>query len=315
MVQVRALFDLRYGHSLELNRLEQVEAPHGVNLVSRTEKNNGVSARVDIPHGYVAGIPGEITVALGGSVLATFVQPESFLCGRDVMILAPKNRAMTLVERLWWSRCIAENRYRFSYGRQANRTLSSIELPDKVPDWVINAHEPDFEYARSAIAPELELKSKSEWRNFRILDLFDCERGTPVAKRNRKAGRVPFVTASAQNNSVTDHVDLPPSNEAGQITLPYDGSIGYACFQPEPFYLGEKVNALISKTPISEFASLFVCAVLRHESFRYNYGRKWNGYRLKRDTILLPVTDTCDPDWGYMDNYMRGIPYSGAVHR
>lgn len=125
---VGELFDIRYGQSLELNRLSQVIPPQGVNFVSRTDRNNGVSARVEAPTGVVLGDPGELTVALGGSPLATFLQPEPFVCGRDVAILEPKSD-MTDAEKLYWAMCIKANRYRFSYGRQANRTLSLLKLP------------------------------------------------------------------------------------------------------------------------------------------------------------------------------------------
>lgn len=126
---VGELFDIRYGQSLELNRLVQVIPPQGVNFVSRTDRNNGVSARIKAPTGIALGQPGELTVALGGSPLATFLQPEPFVCGRDVAILKAKSE-MTDAEKLYWAMCIKANRYRFSYGRQANRTLGSLKLPE-----------------------------------------------------------------------------------------------------------------------------------------------------------------------------------------
>ncbi|MEO6824606.1 MAG: hypothetical protein ABI167_07775 [Nitrosospira sp.] len=125
------IFDLRYGHSLELNALTRVEPPGGVNFVSRAMGNNGVTARVLVD--LEPATSGELSVALGGGVLSTFVQPEPFVCGRDVMILTAKDPSMTIAEKLWWALCIWENRYRFSYGRQANRTLGSLLVPKEVP--------------------------------------------------------------------------------------------------------------------------------------------------------------------------------------
>jgi hypothetical protein len=130
--RVSDLFSVRYGHSLELNHLQRVQAPSGVNFVSRTDKNNGVSGRVEVPAGVIPGAAGEMTVALGGSPLATFVQPEPFLCGRDVAILSPI-RPMTTAEKIWWATHILANRYRFNYGRQANRTLGQIMLGTRPP--------------------------------------------------------------------------------------------------------------------------------------------------------------------------------------
>lgn len=134
MVAVRDLFDVAYGQSLELNRLTQVAAPDGVNFVSRTSRNNGVSARVRVPKGVMPSPAGCLSVALGGSPLSTFYQPEPFVCGRDVAVLTPK-RTMTVGELLWWAHLIHANAYRYSYGRQANRTLADLALPTKIPPY------------------------------------------------------------------------------------------------------------------------------------------------------------------------------------
>lgn len=125
---VKDLFAVRYGQSLELNRLTRCAAPDGVNFVSRTDRNNGVSARVRVPDELSLGMPGELSVALGGSPLATFLQTEEFVCGRDVAILTTR-KPMTDAEKLWFCVAIRANRYRYSYGRQANRTLAEIPLP------------------------------------------------------------------------------------------------------------------------------------------------------------------------------------------
>jgi len=52
MNKVIDLFDVRYGVNLELNALKQT--PYGINFVSRTAKNNGVSAKVALIEGVDA---------------------------------------------------------------------------------------------------------------------------------------------------------------------------------------------------------------------------------------------------------------------
>lgn len=126
------IFDIRYGQSLELNRLTRAHRPDGVNFVSRTDKSNGVSARVHLPDGVTPAYAGELSVALGGSPLATFLQLEQFVCGRDVAILTAK-APMTDAVKLWYAMCIKRNRHRFSYGRQANRTLATLVMPERPP--------------------------------------------------------------------------------------------------------------------------------------------------------------------------------------
>lgn len=310
-----ALFNLRYGHSLELNSLQRVHAPDGVNFVSRAMGNNGVTARVNVS--VTPARAGELSVALGGNgVLSTFVQPEPFVCGRDVMILSPKDPAMTPVEKLWWARCIWENRYRFSYGRQANRTLGSLEVPGVVPDWVHTAVMPTHDGLARPAGPAVILTdpTTSAWRDFRLDSLFDIKKGKRVTKASRSPGPTPFVGASEKNNGITDYADLAPMHPSGVLTVAYNGnSVGYAFFQPEPFFASDDVNVLYPKHAMSRWVQLFIAAVIKHQRGRYTYGYKWTLARMKRTTIRLPVDDKGDPDWGLMEGYMRSLPFSAPL--
>lgn len=135
VVKVSSLFGVHYGSNLELNRL--LPDPRGINFVSRTANNNGVSAKVQRIAGLAPIKAGVLTVAGGGSVLETFVQPEPFYSGRDLYYLDPKTE-MTLQQKLYYCMCIRKNKYRFNYGRQANRTLKDLLIPDlnEIPTWL-----------------------------------------------------------------------------------------------------------------------------------------------------------------------------------
>ena len=139
LVRVQDIFEVRYGHSLELSRLQPLsKEAGGIPFVSRVMGNNGVSA-------YVAPIKslppiqgGVLSCALGGNgVLSTFLQETPFYSGRDSAYLVPKLH-LTSEELLYYCSCIWQNRFRFSYGRQANRTLKDLLIPDrnKLPSWV-----------------------------------------------------------------------------------------------------------------------------------------------------------------------------------
>src|SRR5258708_2118860 len=126
MTTVSDLFDVRYGQSLELNRLKLTDSQRGIAFVSRKMGDNGVSAFVQAIDDVPPALPGELSVALGGNgVLSTFLQERPFYTGRDVAILAPKDQ-LSKAALLYYCMCIKANRYRYSYGRQANRTLRNI---------------------------------------------------------------------------------------------------------------------------------------------------------------------------------------------
>ena len=76
---VSDIFDVNYGVNLELNALDL--DPLGINFVSRTAKNNGVSARVKRLSDIEPIPPRTISVAGGGSVMQSFLQPEPYYSG------------------------------------------------------------------------------------------------------------------------------------------------------------------------------------------------------------------------------------------
>jgi len=123
------LFIIKYGVNLELNACEEVTDKNdsNVNFVSRTEDNNGVSSRVTIIEGVEPQKEGVISIAGGGSVLSTFLQKEPFYSGRDLYTLEGKEE-ISDAAKLFIITIIEQNKYKYSYGRQANKTLPDIEL-------------------------------------------------------------------------------------------------------------------------------------------------------------------------------------------
>lgn len=135
------LFVFHQGNGYELIRMEE-DTESGINFVSRTSKNNGVVAKVKrtLEEPFPKGL---ITVALGGSVLSSFVQDKPFYTAYHLMVLEPREEyKMTNLVKMFICTQIEANKYKYSYGRQANRTLKDIivKLPYKENE------EPNFEY-------------------------------------------------------------------------------------------------------------------------------------------------------------------------
>ena len=139
-MKISDLFDVKYGVNLELMTCERTSDNdiNSVNFVARTSKNNGVTAVVKRIEGVEPQAAGTLSCAGGGSVLETFVQTKPYYSGRDLYVLIPKFE-MTLAEKLYYCMCIKANAYKYNYGRQANKTLRDIEIPEIVPEWVASA--------------------------------------------------------------------------------------------------------------------------------------------------------------------------------
>ena len=140
-VELRSIFDVEYGNKLDLNKMTTASEPHSaVAFVGRSGRGNGVSAYVqpiDAIQPYASGL---ITVALGGAILSSFVQPFAFYTAQNVAVLTPPED-MLLSEKIYYCLCIKANRHRNgAFGREANRTLRNLLVPSRadVPDWVKN---------------------------------------------------------------------------------------------------------------------------------------------------------------------------------
>lgn len=121
------IFNIRYGANLELNTCEEAIVGDEINFVSRTESNNGVSSKVRLIPEVEPQKAGLITVAGGGSVLSTFVQNKPFYSGRDLYTLDAKEN-ISDEAKFFIITLIKANKYKYNYGRQANKTLPYIEI-------------------------------------------------------------------------------------------------------------------------------------------------------------------------------------------
>jgi hypothetical protein len=140
LVKVKDLFDVVYGVNLELVNLIQCKSTdvNSIPFVSRTENNNGVSAFVERDIDIEPNPAHTLSVAGGGSVLSTFYQPLPYYSGRDIYILMPKQK-MKIFEMLFYANYIKANKYKYNYGRQANKTLKDILLPVEIENEFIDS--------------------------------------------------------------------------------------------------------------------------------------------------------------------------------
>ncbi len=319
MSTVADVFRVEYGNKLDMNKMKQTERLKGVAFVGRVGGLNGKSG----VSGFVEAIPGKepypaglLTVALGGSrLLSTYVQQLPFYTAQNVAVLTPRDESMPLNHRLYYAMCIKANDFRYSaFGREANRTLSSIEVPEKVPGWVDESEVPTVDGLAGADGPPVDLGDTGEWGWFVYDELFDIKKGRRVKKADRRPGATRFIGASEKNNGITDMNDLEPNFEPHCLTVPYNGnSVGVAFYQDKAFFACDDVTVLRTKDDVSQWALLFVAAVIRFERYRYTYGYKWGKARMVKSLLRLPQTQDGDPDWDLMESYVRGLPFSASV--
>lgn len=308
------MFNISYGNGFALSSLKKDKI--GINFISRTSKHNGVSSIVKEIKNTPPYKDGLITVAVSGSVLESFVQTKPFYTGYHVMILEPK-KEINLKEKLFYCLCIKRNKYKYSYGRQANRTLKDIELPDKVPKWVYNFDTSKYDnIEKSFTNSKLNLKDRT-WKIFTYSEVFDIERGY-YNKRPDIVGNINFISASMFNNGITDKVDsqvVEKMYEGNCITVINNGHAGEAFYQEFDFTCSHDVNIIrLKNKKLNVYISMFLIPLFRKEKYRFNYGRKWRYERMEKSVIKLPVTKNGKPDWEFMEQYIKSLKYSKVLN-
>jgi len=318
MKKLNELFEVTYGSKLDFNKMEALpKSQGGVNFVGRSSQNHGVSGTVTPLVGPDPFESGLITVALGGSkLLCSFVQEHPFYTAQNVAVLRPKTE-MTFAEKLWVCLCIRHNRFRYSaFGREANRTLRELLIPDPM----------DFPHGLNEIAVE-EMENKGEpkihalvpaiqiieWKPFKLSTLFELRKGKRLTKAQMSEGDTPFIGAIDNNNGVSGYVGQMPIHQGNTITVNYNGSVAEAFYQAGPFWASDDVNVLYPKFQLTTSIALFLVTIIQREKYRFNYGRKWHLDRMSQSEIRLPVTEEGKPDWAFMENYIKTLPFSSQL--
>lgn len=316
-MRVDELFYLHQGNGFELYNMSQ-SSEANISFVSRTAQSNGVVGVVDQVSDVAPFPAGYITVALGGSVLSSFVQKEPFYTAFHIMVLEPK-REMTLKEKLFYCMCIQSNAYRYSYGRQANRTLRDIELPDVIPEWVNKTSVKPI--STSVDENKARPIEHSRYREFLLGDIFEVKYGVNLELLNcditdsTDPNAINFVARTSQNNGVVAKVkrlDGVPPQPAGVLTCAGGGSVLSTFVQDAPFYSGRDLYLLIPKYPMSLFSKLFCCTIIEANKYRFSYGRQANK-TLPILQLKLPAKADGAPDFEYMEAYIKSLPYSDRL--
>ena len=311
--KISSLFDVRYGNGLELYKLEIADDndTEAINFISRTSKNNGVVAKVKEIERLEPFNGNVLTVAVSGSVLETFLQKQQFYTAYHIMILTPRQE-MSEKELLFYAYVISLNKYRYNYGRQANKTLPDLLIPEYNPKEFedININELNKLDKNSVIKKDLNLNIK-DWLEFDITILFKIE-GTKTTSllelEEYGKGKYPYVTRQVTNNGIEGFYDY--YTEEGKVII-FSTLIGYCAYQPLPFSTSH-VGKLIPKFKINKYIALFLVTVLNQEKYRYNYGRECGQTRMRKIKIKLPAKNG-KPDFEFMENYIKSLPYSNSI--
>lgn len=119
---------------------------------------------------------------------------------------------------------------------------------------------------------------------------------------------VPYITRSDVNNGLTRFVSVKNyefgSDDGGCITVGLDTQTAF--YQPHKFVTGQNVQIITGENLDEDSAQFWVPILRQQMTAKFNWGG--NGAtlgRMKRLSVMLPVTDSGEPDYEYMAEYTR----------
>lgn len=150
----------------------------------------------------------------------------------------------------------------------------------------------------------LSLDSRN-WEAFFIEDVAEIISGRDIYEKERLNGLVPYITATTNNNGIGYFVaNTNETLESGCLSVNRNGSVGYCFYHPYKALFGNDTRKLRPKMN-KRYISLFISICITKQREKYGYGYKMGTGRLKRQRILLPVDVNNNPDWQFMEDYMK----------
>lgn len=310
------------------NLKEAVNVNNGISYVTRTNLNNGVESIVKRQNFK---INKSNTIAFGAENATFFYQPNEYITGNKMYFIQHKNlnKYSGLFLQLALNKSIENCGFGYGKGLTGSRVQKRfISLP-------INSQgEPDYEFMENYmrakeqekinayknyiskrikelenVKPVVSLKEK-DWAEFEIQKLFNTKIGKNVDgnKVDKVKGKTAYITRKESNNGLDGFINFESdflNVEKPVITIGNETAEPFV--QTYEFFTGTKVNILIPKEKLSAYSLKFIATSLRMHKSKYSYSFTINSTRLRKQKILLPINEKKEPDYEYMENYIKRL--------
>lgn len=307
---------------------EIIDNPGDLIAVQSSSENNACMGRIDEQYcremKYKIVSKPCLTVARSGSAGFVSFQEHGCVIGDSAKALILRKDNPNRYHYLFIRTVLMANMYRYTYGRKVkvDKYMNmEIALPtDKTgePDWKFME-----EYMRTLhYKPISSIKidrpkemNIEEWHEYKLADLFEIKKGKRLTKSDMIEGNDNFLGAIGSNNGVREKILAERLWEPNCITVNYNGSVGEAFYQEEPFWASDDVNILYARSfwKMNKYNALFLVTVIKGNKYRFSYGRKWTLDKMKDTILKLPSKSDGSPDFEYMEKFIKSLPYSDKI--
>ena len=154
------------------------------------------------------------------------------------------------------------------------------------------------------------------WAEFKIGDLFETNNekaytGASVKRENLIPGETPRVTVSNVNNGITGYYeDIEDTNYRvynNFISVSFLGTVFYHPYSASVDMKAHVLPKLTNGRELTTGIGLFLVSVIKASIKRYTYTNQISSKVIYDTYIQLPIDSTGQPDWEYMEAFMKQI--------
>jgi hypothetical protein len=292
--------------------------------ITRSDKNNGVDFFIgEQIEKYEKNAGNVITIGLDTQTV--FYQSSSFYTGQNVQILS--NDKINYYNSLFLIPLIKKQMEKFNWGGNG-ATLTRLKR-SKILLPINSLGEPDYDFMQhytkqketillekykkhiSFLEQCIEINSKVVWKPFKIGDVFTISTGTLLAKEFLKKGNTARLTATDNNNGIFEfYEDVEHKNYRALSNFISVSFLGSVFYHPYSASLDMKIHAIqIPDIELNRYIAEFLVFCFKRMASGFSYGDQLSSTDLPKKKILLPTNEKGEPDYLYMENYMKALEY------
>ena len=148
-----------------------------------------------------------------------------------------------------------------------------------------------------------------KWSQFALTEIFKISATQSSIDKNKLTGvegMTPYITRTDSDNGIDHFIGNQPdynTDEGNVITIGLDTQTVF--YQPTSFYTGQNIQVLRSEH-LNKYVALYIIPLIKKQMTKFNWGG--NGAtlgRLKKLSLFLPCTASKEPNYSYMESFMR----------
>lgn len=158
----------------------------------------------------------------------------------------------------------------------------------------------------------------ASWKEFKFNTVFNTMRGRRLVKLDQTDGDIAYISSTKDTNGIDNFINPPDymTVHKDALTLNNSGSVGYCFYHDYEFVASDHCTVIKIKDGTKEmdkFLGIFLKPIVEAMKPKYNFAREISDARLKNERINLPVNEAGKPDWAYMSNYIKSLPYTKSL--